>query len=78
MSEMAESFAERLLSLFKRDASGRRASFGDTEKFQKDPHFKDHLFFNEHFHGDTGRGLGASHQNGWTGLIANLINQLRK
>ncbi|MBI5272934.1 MAG: glucosidase [Chlamydiia bacterium] len=77
-AEMALSYTERLLSLFKKDSDGRRPLFGDTEKFQRDPHFKDHLFFYEHFHGDTGRGLGASHQNGWTGLIANLIDRLRK
>lgn len=77
LHQMAESFAVRLLSLFKKGAQGNRPCFGDTEKFQKDPHFHDCLFFNEHFHGDTGRGLGASHQNGWTGLIAVLIEELR-
>lgn len=77
VKEMADSFAERLLMIFKKDASGRRAVFGDYEKFQKDPHFQSYLFFHEHFHGDNGRGLGASHQNGWTGLMANLIDQLR-
>jgi hypothetical protein len=75
---MAESFATRLLNIFKKDDKGHRPFLGDSEKFQKDPHFRDHFFFNEHFHGDTGRGLGASHQNGWTGLIANLIQKLRK
>jgi hypothetical protein len=78
ISEMAESFSERLLNIFKRDAKGNRPVFGDYEKFQKDPEFKDHILFHEHFHGDNGRGLGASHQNGWTGLIANLIESLRK
>lgn len=78
ITEMAASFSERLLNIFKRDAKGNRPVFGDYEKFQKDPLFGDHLFFHEHFHGDNGRGLGASHQNGWTGLIANLIEQLRK
>lgn len=77
LDEMANSFSERLLAVFKKDTHGNRPCFGDTKKFQKDPHFKDFLFFNEHFHGDNGRGLGASHQNGWTGLIANLIEALR-
>ena len=78
LGEMAESFAERLLKLFKRDEEGRRPFNGDVDLFQKDPHFSDHILFYEHFHGDNGRGLGASHQNGWTGLIANLIDELRK
>ncbi len=78
LSQMADSFANRLLNLFKKDSNGNRPCNGDTEKFQKDPHFKDYLLFYEHFHGDNGRGLGASHQNGWTGLIANLIDELRE
>lgn len=78
LGQMAESFANRLLNIFKRDAQGQRPVFGDYEKFQKDPHFKDHLFFHEHFHGDNGRGLGSSHQTGWTGLVANLIDELRE
>jgi hypothetical protein len=78
IGQMAESYAERLLNIFKRDANGNRPMYGDYEKFQKDPHFKDHMMFFEHFHGDNGRGLGASHQNGWTGLIANLIDEFRK
>jgi hypothetical protein len=77
ITQMAESFAERLLTIFKRDANGNRPVFGDYEKFQKDPHFRDHIHFYEHFHGDNGRGLGASHQNGWTGLIANIIAEIR-
>jgi hypothetical protein len=78
LSEMARSFEERLLKLFKKNEKGRRPFFGDTEKFQTDPHFRDHLLFYEHFHGETGRGLGASQQTGWTGLIAKLIEDLRK
>ena len=62
--------------LFARGADGRRPVFGQCEKFQTDPHFKDHILFQEYFHGDNGRGCGASHQTGWTGLIANLIDQL--
>jgi ribosomal protein L21E len=56
-----------------RDEKGRRAFAGDNVKLQSDPNFRDHLQFYEYFHGDTGRGLGANHQTGWTGLIANLI-----
>lgn len=78
LSEMAESYAERLLNLFKKNSEGRRPIYGDSEKFQKDSHFNQYFLFYEHFHGDNGRGLGASHQNGWTGLIANLIDELRK
>ena len=55
--------------------AGGRFSDG-YEKFQTDPHFKDHILFHEYFHGDNGRGCGASHQTGWTGLVANLISQL--
>ena len=73
--EMAKSFEERLLSLFKRDQEGHCPALGDTEKFQKDPHFREYYPFYEHFHGDTGRGLGASQQTGWTGLIAKLIEE---
>lgn len=75
--EMAKSFEERLLKLFKRDEKGRRPLFGDAEKLQNDPHFRDYLLFYEHFHGDNGRGLGSSQQTGWTGLIAKLIEDIR-
>lgn len=78
LAQMAQSFGERLLSLFKKDPGGNRPVFGDDELFQKNPHFKDLILFYEHFHGDSGRGLGASHQTGWTGLIANLIEEIRK
>lgn len=74
LSQMAHSFTERLLNLFKRNKEGKRPFLGEAKKFQEDPHFKDHLLFPEHFHGDTGRGLGAFHQTGWTGLIANLLD----
>ncbi len=78
LTEMAEGFSESLLKIFKKDKKGDRPVFGNSEKFQKDPHFKDLFLYYEHFHGDNGRGLGASHQTGWTGLIANLIDQLKK
>ena len=68
--------SERLVRIFERDDQGRRAVFGSCEKFQNDPHFRDYLFFHEYFHGNTGKGLGASHQMGWTGFIAKLIRQL--
>lgn len=71
--EVAEELARRLMKLCMRDEKGRRAFAGDNVKLQSDPNFRDHLQFYEYFHGDTGRGLGANHQTGWTGLIANLI-----
>ena len=61
-----------------RDANGNRPVFGNQEKFQKDPHFKDHILFYEYFHGDSGKGLGASHQTGWTGLVAEMIHKYYK
>jgi hypothetical protein len=68
--------AERLVGLFRRDTSGRRPFNGEVELFQTDPHWRDQLLFHEYFNGDTGEGLGASHQTGWTGLVAKLIDQL--
>ena len=77
LGEIADACAEKLLSLFKEDKQGKRPFQGDCTKSAQDPHFKDLLLFYEHFHGDTGRGLGASHQTGWTALIANLIGNRR-
>jgi hypothetical protein len=71
--EVAREISDRLTRIFLRDESGRRPVFGDTEKFQTDPQWKDYILFNEYFHGDNGAGLGASHQTGWTGLVAKLI-----
>ena len=71
--EVAHEISQRLIRIFLRDPSGRRPVYGGTEKFQTDPHWKDHLLFYEYFHGDNGAGLGASHQTGWTGLVAKLI-----
>jgi hypothetical protein len=68
--EVAEELAGRLTSIFLRDGQGRRPVYGGMRKFQDDPHWRDHLLFYEYFHGDNGAGLGASHQTGWTGLIA--------
>jgi hypothetical protein len=75
---MAAGFAARLLSIYKRDGNGRRAVYEGLRKFQEDPHWRDLLLFYEFFHGDTGRGLGASHQTGWTGLVASLIDEWRR
>jgi hypothetical protein len=73
IKEIAAELCNRLCRLFSRDSNGRRPVFGANEKFQSDPHFRDYLQFFEYFHGDNGRGVGASHQTGWTGLIAKLI-----
>jgi hypothetical protein len=70
---VAEDLARRLIAIFRRRADGRRPVYGDTEKLQSDPHFRDLLLFYEYFHGDNGAGIGASHQTGWTGTVANLI-----
>ena len=71
--EVAKEISDRLTRIFLRDGSGRRPVYGGTEKFQEDPHWRDHILFYEYFHGDNGAGLGASHQTGWTGLVAKLI-----
>ena len=71
--EVAREIANRLTRIFVRDSSGRRPVYGGTEKFQTDPYWKDYVLFYEYFHGDNGAGLGASHQTGWTGTIAKLI-----
>jgi hypothetical protein len=71
--EVSREIANRLTRIFLRDKSGRRPVYGGTEKFQTDPHWKDYVLFYEYFHGDNGAGLGASHQTGWTGGVAKLI-----
>jgi hypothetical protein len=72
--EVSKELADRLARIFLRDpGTGRRPVFGGTEKFQADPHWRDHLLFYEYFHGDNGAGLGASHQTGWSGLVAKTI-----
>jgi hypothetical protein len=71
--EVAHEIANRLERIFLRDESGRRPVYGGTEKFQTDPQWKDYILFYEYFHGDNGAGLGASHQTGWTGVVAKLI-----
>jgi hypothetical protein len=71
--EIAEQLARRLSSIFMRNADNRRPVFGSQQTFQNDPHWQDHLLFYEYFHGDNGAGIGASHQTGWSGLVANLL-----
>jgi hypothetical protein len=71
--EVAREISTRLISIFLRDARGRRPVFGNLEKFQTDPTWGDCILFHEYFHGDTGSGVGASHQTGWSGLVATLI-----
>ena len=77
-ASMAEDAANRMISIFQRGRDGRRPCFGAYAKFQNDPYWRDCLLFNEYYHGDTGLGLGASHQTGWTGLVANLIDEWRR
>ncbi|MGH9406217.1 MAG: MGH1-like glycoside hydrolase domain-containing protein [Terriglobia bacterium] len=74
----AGEISRRLVRIFMRDGSGRRPVFGSAEKFQSDPLWRDLIPFYEYFHGDTGEGLGASHQTGWTSLVAKLIDQSRR
>jgi hypothetical protein len=76
LSEVARELARRLSRIFLTDASGRRPVYGGYERAQTDPHWKDYVLFHEYFHGDTGMGLGASHQTGWTGLVAKLLDEL--
>jgi hypothetical protein len=76
--EVAREVGNRLTRIFLQDKSGRRPVYGATEKFQTDPHWKDYILFYEYFHGDNGAGLGASHQTGWTGVVAKLIELFGK
>jgi hypothetical protein len=73
LAEIADELSRRLCNLFLRDAQGRRPVLGDSALLQSDPHFRDYVPFYEYFHGDSGRGVGASHQTGWTGLVAKLL-----
>jgi hypothetical protein len=73
LKEIANMLAARLVNLYRRDENGRIAAFAAQSPFQDDPLWKDLYLFYEYFHGDNGRGLGAAHQTGWTGLIANLV-----
>lgn len=78
MDLIAKELSYRCMKIFMKDKNGHRPFNGDNKKIQEDPHFKDHILFYEYFHGDNGRGLGASHQTGWTGLIAEMIYKFHK
>jgi hypothetical protein len=71
--DVSKEIADRLISTFTRNEEGKRPVFGGAEKFQNDPNWRDNILFYEYFHGDNGAGLGASHQTGWTGVVASLI-----
>jgi hypothetical protein len=73
LAEVADDLAVRLTKIFLRGQDGKRPVFGDNALFNTDPHWRDLIPFHEYFHGDTGRGCGASHQTGWTGLIAQIL-----
>jgi hypothetical protein len=75
LAEVAANLSQRLTRIFLKDAHGRRPVFGDATLFQRDPQWRDYVPFHEYFHGETGRGVGASHQTGWTGLVAKLLQQ---
>jgi hypothetical protein len=75
---LAQDVANRMIAVFKRDEQGKRPCYGGTMKMQQDPYWRDYLLFHEYFHGDNGAGLGATHQTGWTGLVANLIDEWRR
>ncbi len=77
LNEIANELSQRLARIFLEDGKGRRPVFNHSEKLRSDPHFKNCLLFYEYFHGDDGRGVGASHQTGWTGLVAKLIQPRR-
>jgi hypothetical protein len=76
LDQVADEISRRLVSTFQRDARGRRPVFGTNEMFQSDPHWRDYVPFYEYFHGDTGAGIGASHQTGWTALVTRMIDEL--
>jgi hypothetical protein len=75
LEAIAQDLRERLISIFLAGSDGRRPCFGWVERLQRDPAWKDNLVFNEYFHGDNAAGLGATHQTGWTGLVADLIRR---
>jgi hypothetical protein len=75
LNQIADELSHRLINIFLRDSVGRRPVFGGNETFQNDPYWRDYIPFHEYFHGDNGSGVGASHQTGWTGLVAKLIQQ---
>jgi hypothetical protein len=75
LDQIADDLSRRLISIFLRGSDGRRPVFGATEVMQTDPHWRDNILFYEYFHGDNGAGIGASHQTGWTAVVANLIER---
>lgn len=75
LAEVATELSRRLSRIFLRDGDQRRPVFGGIETFQNDPHWRDLILFHEYFHGDNGAGIGASHQTGWTALVAKLLQQ---
>ncbi len=75
LAEVARELSRRLEALFLPDGNGNRPVYGDDPMQQHDPNFRSYVLFFEYFHGDTGKGLGASHQTGWTGLVAKLLQQ---
>jgi hypothetical protein len=78
LGQVAQELALRLANIFLRDEQGRRAVFGDNTTFQNDAHWRDYIPFHEYFHGDSGRGVGASHQTGWTAVVANLLQSTKQ
>jgi hypothetical protein len=72
--QVAENISKRLSGIFLKNKQGDRPVFGGSRKFQEDPHWKDNILFYEYFHGDNGAGIGASHQTGWTGVIARSMH----
>ncbi len=74
--DVSQELSRRLIRIFLRDGRGLRPVYTDDSSFQSDPHWRDLILFYEYFHGDLGTGLGASHQTGWTGLVAKLISQV--
>ena len=76
LPEVADALSERLISVFEKDANGRRPVNGDDLIYADSPHFQDLVLFYEYLHGDTARGVGASHQTGWTGVVAALIGEV--
>jgi len=75
LQEISIELSQRLTRIFLRNSVGQRPVYGGTKRFQTDPHWRDYILFYEYFHGDNGAGIGASHQTGWTGLVAQLIQQ---
>ena len=76
LHSVSNEIAKRLISIFEKDETGKRPVNGNEIIYQNDPHFRDLVLFYEYFHGDNARGVGASHQTGWTGVVAELINRI--